>query len=123
VADYQIMLFVVVSIQKNYVEVVVNTRTHKTLYVDRTAGQFVYWPDFLLDVAAVEPIDRARNPVRTKPLHGSSALKAEYDHLKVVAARDEWLYVELRLRQQSVGNGWIRWRSNGQLLVTYDLLS
>lgn len=124
VADYQLMLFVVVSVKSNYLEVIVNAKTQKTLFVDRTAGRFVYWPDFLLGVVALQPIDRAQNPVRLKPLYNSSVVMTEYDHLKALLVRDEWVYVALRdVHRSALDHGWIRWRSDGLLLVRYDLLS
>lgn len=124
--DYQLFYFTVKSRTRYMLEVVVNTQTGRTAWIDRERVDFMGWPSFLLTVHSVEAKNPADNPVRVKPLtHAGLMTKATDQHfLRPVKVQEDWLQVEvLDPDFQAIGTGWIRWQAEGELLVNYNLLS
>lgn len=122
--DYDVLWLRVVSIQPDFLEVVVNEHTDRTAFVDRYQCDLLFWPEFLLSIHSVEALDRAENPVRVKPLDNAGLVHTPYTFLKPRKITDEWVYVELLTNDlQSLGTGWIRWRHDGKLLISYSLFS
>ena len=122
--DYEILYLRCLSIQGDFLEVVVNEQTERRAYVERYSTQLTFWPMFLLSMSSVEPLDREANPVRIKALSHASQNTTPYAFLKPLGISAEWMRVELMSDDfQPLGKGWIRWRANGQLSVRYSLLS
>lgn len=122
--DYDVLWMRAVSMQPDFLEVVVNEHTGQTAYIDRQNTRLRFWPEFLLTIHSIEPKDPAANPVRVKPLDYAGLVQASYAFLKPWKVSDEWAYVELLSNDmQSLGMGWIRWRRDGKLLVDYSLFS
>lgn len=122
--DYGILYIRTISAGRNYVEVQVNEYTGQTAYLDRTQIGMQYWPEFLLNISSVEQINRQDNPVRIKPLSHASSVNGDYEFLRPINIREHWMQVELLNGDfQKTGQGWIQWKKDGQLLITYSLLS
>lgn len=122
--DYDMFYFRVQSVGQDFVEVVVNTHTQTTAYVNRYAGETIYWPDFLLNINSVEFIDAEAQPVRIKPLLHAGEVNTSYDFMRPLLIQNDWMFVELQNDNfQSVDKGWIQWKKDGKLLITYSLLS
>jgi len=122
--DYEMLLFRVISAGNKYAEVIVNKRTQQTAYVRRTQGDILFWPEFLLRVNSVKMLPQMAQQVRIKALSHASEVNVNYEFMKPLMVRNEWLFVELRNSEmQPAGNGWIRWNSEGKLLISYSLLS
>jgi hypothetical protein len=124
--DYDIFQLRAVTVSRNWIEVIVNTKTGKTAWVDKKAVEFLYWPDFFLKVFNVEVMNGAANPVRIKPLDNASVvLNPGRSSLHPVAVQGEWMKVSTA--QESPGAipkmGWIRWKKGNQLLINWSLLS
>ncbi len=122
--DYGILLIRAISAGKNFIEVRVNEYTGQTAYLDRTQIGMQYWPEFLLNINSVEQITRQDNPVRIKPLSHASIVNGDYEFLRPINIRQHWMQVEMLNGDfQKTGQGWIQWKKDGQLLITYSLLS
>lgn len=123
--DYNLLYLRAKTLSKSWLEVVVNRDTGRTAWVSRHAVDFIHWPDFLLDVFAVELIDPANNPMRIKPLlHASPVALPPRAQLRPLAVQGDWLQVALLGEDgQSGQTGWIRWRKDERLLIRYSLLS
>jgi hypothetical protein len=93
-------------------------------YVDRSAGEVIYWPEFLLKVFSVEfPPDQAQ-AIRLKPLDYSAEINTPYEFMSPVEVKDEWLHVLLLDDDyRTIGKGWIQWKKDNKLIITYSLLS
>ena len=62
--------------------------------------------------------------VRVKPLTHASPVMTEFSFLVPIRVADQW--AEVRLVDDDLrmlGKGWIRWRDDGKILVSYSLLS
>jgi hypothetical protein len=83
------------------------------------------WGTFLTNVVAVEIIDVATNPIRIKPLDNAGILaQVPGAQLRPIAVRGDWLLVStVGLADRIVPTGWIRWKKDNVLLITYSLLS
>lgn len=122
--DYEILYFRVVSVGRDFAEIIVNEQTQQTAYVNRSAGTILYWHDFFLNVFSVEFPEGKQQPIRVKPLAHASEITAKYTFLSPVEIQDEWMRVQLVDENvKTAGKGWIQWRKGNQLLVEYSLLS
>lgn len=124
--DYEIFQLRVVTVARNWLEVIVNKKTGKTAWIDRNAVELQYWPDFFLNVYGIEVINGATNPVRIKPLDNASIImNPGKSTLHPVAIQGEWMKVSTL--QETPGStpklGWIRWKKGNQLLINWSLLS
>lgn len=121
--DYGILMFRVVGYGSDFLKVESNKQTHQYHYVDKQKGRFITWPEMLLSVSTVEPLN-GHETVRIKPLSNASTINLAYDFLKPLLVQGDWLYVKmLDDGFNEIGKGWIRWKDNDMLLITYSLLS
>jgi hypothetical protein len=122
--DYEILYLRIVSIQYDFIEVVVNETNDQTSFIDRNKSKILFYPEFLLSVSSIEPIHKQDNLVRIKPMSHSSPINSVYDFLRPIRIEQEWIYVELLNNEiKPNGRGWIRWNKDGYLIIKYSLLS
>ena len=122
--DYELLFIRMLSISHEFVEVMVNEFNGQTAYMDRTKNELRYWPEFLLTINSVEPLFSENNPVRVKPLSYAGLVSSPFSFLKPLRISDQWMQVELLDDNfKSHGKGWIKWREDGKLLISYSLLS
>lgn len=122
--DYEILHFKIKSINRDFVEVIVNKTDQRNAYVNRHAGRITYWPDFLLNVHSVEFPPNQPQTVRIKPLNYAGQVTTDFVFMKPLRIQEDWMEVELQDQNfQKVGDGWIQWRNNQKLLIEYSLLS
>lgn len=122
--DYDMLYFKTVALGSEFAEVVVNTQTQRTALVNRHDGKIMFWPTFLLRVHSVEFPPGSQEKIRARPFAQASEVTLPYSFLKPIFVKSEWMQVELwNDNFDKVGKGWIQWRRNGKLLITYSLLS
>jgi hypothetical protein len=122
--DYEILILRIKSMQYDFAEVVVNENNGQTSYIDRNKCRIKFFPEFILSVNTLMPINPNDNLIRIKPLSHAEPISTEYDFLRPIRITQEWVYVELLDNNfKPNGRGWIRWNKDGVLLVTYSLLS
>ncbi|HMQ67812.1 MAG TPA: hypothetical protein PKA90_02710 [Ignavibacteria bacterium] len=122
--DYDIFYLKLISVGKDFVEVSVNDRIQKMSFLDRYAGEILYWPEFLLSVNSVELLPDTDQKIRIKPLDYAGEVNIKHDFLKPVLIQDEWMSVELYDENYTLlGKGWIQWKDDNKLLISYSLLS
>jgi len=122
--DYGIIMFKVLGLGQDFVKVEVNHQTKQTMYLDKYKGTFTTWPEFILSVNSLEFNEDGAKKVFVKPLDYAGEVKIESVFMQPLLVEEDWMYVKLvnrRLAEQ--GEGWIRWRENGKLLVHYSILS
>ncbi|HAE35933.1 MAG TPA: hypothetical protein DCG22_09085 [Bacteroidetes bacterium] len=118
--DYDVLWFRVIGITGGFLEVIVNSTNGQTAYIRKDQGSFLYWPEFLTTISTVEPV--AGNPLRIKPLDHASEVETEFAFLHAVAARDEWLMVELLDSDlNKISTAWLKWRNSERMLLTWSL--
>ena len=121
--DYDILYFKIRALGTEFAEVIVNSTTHSTSYINVQQGKTILWPEFLLSVSTVEFIPNSNQEIKIKPLAQASSIERDFSFMKPVLIREEWMEVQLMDDDFSlVGYGWIRWRESERLLVTYNLL-
>ncbi len=122
--DYDLLYFQMVSLGREFVEVVVNTQTRQTAFVNKYDGKVMLWPEFLLKVHSVElPLD-SKEKVRARPFEQAGEINTPYAFLRPILIKGDWMQVELWNDDfKKVGKGWIHWRHNENLLISYSLLS
>ncbi len=123
--DYNVLFFRVVSITRFWIEVIINSTNGQTIYLDRNQVNYQPWADFFLNINSVERLDVEANPVRLKPIDQASILASgPNEPLTVLGVAGDWLMVSTNgLADKIRPVGYIRWRKNGRLAVTYNLFS
>ena len=122
--DYDILYFKVQAVSRDFVKITVNKMDQRSIYVNRFDGDIIYWPDFLLGVNSVEFIDGKEQVIRIKPLHYAGEVNAKYSFMQPSVINGEWMMVRLVDNEyNTVGKGWIQWKKDDYLLITYSLLS
>lgn len=122
--DYGILMFKVIGIGQEFIKVEVNRQNHKFRYVDKLAGRFISWPEMLMSINSVEPLDKSVQKIRERPFEQSSEITTPYAFLDPLLIEEDWMQVRLlddSLRE--AGKGWIKWKADGKLLISYSLLS
>ncbi len=121
--DYGILYFRVQSLGKEFIEITVNTSTQKTTFVNRFEGNIILWPEFLLRVYSIEILPENPQTIKVKPLDYAGEVNNDYDILQPISIKDEWIQVELQNKNlKPITIGWLRWKKDEKLLITYSLL-
>ncbi|WOD43852.1 hypothetical protein [Hwangdonia lutea] len=122
--DYDMLYFKVQSISHDFIEVTVNTTNNQTSFVDRYAGKLMYWPEFLLGINSVEFPNPENHNIYARPFDAAGTINTPYSFMRPLKVTDEWMYVALLDDDfKNKGHGWIRWKKQGKMLITYSLLS
>ena len=123
--DYDILLLRVLAVSRSAVEVEVNGPQRMSRWVPRDQVQLLLWPEFLLGVYALEPLDPAGDPLRNKPLDHAAPITLPAEALlHPTVVRGQWMRVTTEGPEGGqVVEGWLRWTDGERLLVRYDLLS
>ncbi|MCB0490935.1 MAG: hypothetical protein KDC93_00825 [Cyclobacteriaceae bacterium] len=123
--DYEILYMKVVLQGKDWMQVEVNRQTGQSAWVDASEVKLSHWPQFLLRVNSIENPDLQNNPLRVRPLEQAGLWKGvAYEWMIPVLVNENWLKVSLRDKDMhAVGEGWLRWRNDKNLLIRYSLLS
>ncbi len=122
--DYDILYFRIQSLGTEFAEVIVNSATRNTRYIDLRQGKVLTWPKFLLSVSTVAFVPNSYQEIRIKPLEHASTVESSFSFMRPVLVKEEWLLVQLLDSNfKATGKGWIRWKKEGRLLISYSLLS
>lgn len=122
--DYEILFLRIITLHREFIGVIVNELDGRIAFMNRYDSDLQYWPEFLLSVSSVEPINVKTNPIRARPFLHASISPIQYSILKPIRISDKWIEVELYDDNlKSHGKGWLQWQENGKLLITYSLLS
>ncbi|MEQ9414145.1 MAG: hypothetical protein RIF39_09960 [Cyclobacteriaceae bacterium] len=123
--DYEVLYMKVILQGKDWMQVEVNKQTGQSSWVDVSEVKLFNWPQFLLIVNSVENPDHQNNPLRVRPLEQAGLWKgAAYEWMIPDLVNENWMKVSLRDKDMRVvGEGWLRWRNDKNLLIRYSLLS
>ena len=122
--DYDILYFRIHALGTDFAEVVVNAANGNTRYIDLRQGKILLWPEFLLSVSTVAFVPNSFQQIKIKPLEHASTVKSNFSFMRPVLVKEEWLLVRLLDSDfKATGEGWIRWRKEGHLMISYSLLS
>ncbi|MBK6815228.1 MAG: hypothetical protein IPG82_07140 [Saprospiraceae bacterium] len=125
--DYDIFYLKTKTITRNYLEVIGNKITGQTIWIDSESAEYLEWPGFLLNVYAVSMLDPVHHPIKAKPVDNASVVKIQdLDNLTLqpIAIQGEWMEVLLVDNDDKpISKGWIRWKKNDRMLISYSLLS
>lgn len=124
--DYDMLFFRTLTISKDWLEVIVNKQTGQTYWISESDADFIDWPEFLLNVYDIELINPETNPLLFKPFDdaGIVATTPERFSLHPLAINGDWMMVSTTgLADRIRPYGWIRWRKDDKLLISYSLLN
>lgn len=121
--DYGMLQLVALTVQKNWIEVIVNKTNGQTSWVYRPDVGYSTWSEFLLNVHSVELLNPTDFPPRIKPMdHASPDESVDANGIfHPISVKEDWLQVH---PDKEVDHDiWVRWKRDGTLLVKYSMLS
>ncbi|MEO0734514.1 MAG: SoxR reducing system RseC family protein [Bacteroidota bacterium] len=121
--DWPLMLFRLRGVSRFRYQIAVNEGQRQTAWVDKTAVEAQFWPEFLTGVFSVHALEAEVNPVRIKanPLSEPVAGLPGDAILQPVAVAGDWVQVR---QLEGELTGWLRWRdARGDILVGWDYIS
>ena len=121
--DYGVLMFKVIGVGNDFVKVESNRQTGQTHYLNKSDGRFIPWPEMLLSIHSIQPLDPTQS-IHIKPQSNASLVTTTYEFLQPLLVQGEWAYVKMvdgNLKE--VSKGWIRWRDGNQLMIKYSLFS
>ncbi|RFN57992.1 hypothetical protein [Marixanthomonas ophiurae] len=122
--DYGIIHFKALGIGHEFVKIETNAQDNRIAYLDKNKGTLVGWPEYILSMNSVEFITKNNQKVHVKPLDYAGEVNADFDLITPLFVEGDWLYgVLLSDNRTENGKGWVRWRKDGKLLITYSLFS
>ena len=122
--DYGIFHFKALGIGYDFVKVEVNKQNGQIAYLNKNDGEILYWPEFLLSVNTIEMLAEHPQPIKIKPLDHASQTSTSHAFLKPLLVQGEWMLVLLTDKTfTTLDTGWIRWNSDGKLLISFSFLS
>ena len=131
--DYSLFTFRVVGETESALEVVVDADTGRTLWLRRQPGVvFKSWSRFLTeDVTGFSRLDPASNPLRMSPdpsapvVPYSGSEEQGWECLAVAEVRGPWARVRrsdlCAFGDAEPVDGWVRWRDENELLISYGM--
>ncbi|WP_203296415.1 hypothetical protein [Luteirhabdus pelagi] len=120
--EYGEFYFKVFAVGYDFITVEVNTKTQQKVYVDKNAGELLYWPSFLLQLNTVSMVEEHSQPIRIKPLAHAGTVAQDFKSLRPLTVEGDWLQVALKNeKNQTVATGWLRWRKDQKLLIDYSI--
>jgi hypothetical protein len=122
--DYGVFLIRVKRLGRDYHEIIINEETDKTAYVSSWQGNFMSWGEFFLNCHSVEFRDKNQK-VFDNPMIKSAGRVVSPTNFRVRYVMGDWMEVEILAEDYNTvkGKGWIRWKKDGELLITYNLFS
>lgn len=121
--DYDVLLHKVITVGRDWIELEVNQSTQQTAWVDASRVDISFWPQFLLSINSVKPLE-TMNPVRIKALDHASEVAVDYSMLTPIMVKGEWIKVALvNDNYERIAEGWIRWAKDGKWQISYSLFS
>lgn len=122
--DYGLFLLKVKRLGRDFHEIIINEKTGKTAYVNAWQGNFLTWSQFFLNCHSVEFIDKNQK-VYDNPLIKTAGRVASPANFRARYVMGDWMEVEILAEDYSTvtGKGWIRWKKDGKLLITYNLFA
>lgn len=132
--DYNLFYLRARTLQRHWVEVVVNKSDGRTAWMLAEDADFVSWPEFIVNAFSVERTAADHNPLRARPFEYADPLTDQGDDapgegfLEPLAVKERWLRVRRHAHLGSAPDdkavtGWIIWREADRLCITYSLLS
>lgn len=122
--DYGVFAIRVKRMGRDYHEIIINEETGKTAYVSVWQGNFMTWGEFFLNCHSVEFIDKNQK-VFDNPMIKSAGRVVSPTNFRVRYIMGDWMEVEILADDYDTvkGKGWIRWKKDGKLLITYNLFA
>ncbi|MBC7850693.1 MAG: hypothetical protein H7Y31_13210 [Chitinophagaceae bacterium] len=128
--SYDIFVLRVVTTTSNWLKVFVNNNGKTYWLRSQESIRFMTWPDFLLKkVNAISKHEILKASIRTYPDSKSKAIKMleSKDCLDILEIKGDWIHVQTDKSDCSeslkpVRSGWIQWRFNNQLQISYSLV-
>lgn len=131
--DYNYFIFRCMSKTDSWYQVVTNNKTGKSYWLRKDSfKKFVTWQAYLMDVFEIKRISPDMQLIRTKPSDLGKIIDYHGDDcFQIKTIKGDWIEIYTPdycsdIHGGDTGvlkSGWIKWRHDGELLITYHLTS
>jgi len=84
VLDYGIMYFKIQSVGYDFIKVITNKTSGQKSYLDKNAGEMLFWPEFLLSINSVEFLEGKEQTIKIKPLDYAGEVPIDFVFMKPI---------------------------------------
>lgn len=122
--SYEICLQRALIIRDSAIGVLKSGRPDQVWWLHHEAVSFLPWDQFWPGVAAVFPRDLEANPIVVSPNDSPDNIIDVHreDILRPVEIKESWMQVDIFNSEfDQTGTGWLKWRNEDELLISYDL--
>lgn len=122
--DYDLLYFSVVSVAEEFVEIIGNETNQQTTFVAKQDGKVIYWPEFLLSIHSVEFLPESNQTVYARDFNTASSIATPFQYMRPLQIKEDWMKVLLLDSDfKKIGKGWIQWKKDRKLQISYNLFS
>ena len=128
--DYSLFVMRVDTMIGKWYRVYVNNETKTTLWTKKEAiKKFYAWPEFLINRTTAVEVGYMSQAVKKLPSDNAPTIKKleNEDCLEALEVQGEWIKVRTNTKldcntcKKPVKAGWIRWKKDGKLIISFAL--
>lgn len=127
--DYSSLIFRTRKIKDDWLEVVVNNETGKTLWLKKS-NQTVFssWEEYLMGMFSISRLPGKKQIIRKHPREGSEEIRySGQDCFQIKSMQGDWVEIftpehcdgESTDSKAKIISGWIKWRQGNDILINY----
>lgn len=124
--DYSSFVFRCLTVQENWLKVIVNNETGETLWLKKSElTTFKDWESYLKEMFGVKRLHDQPQKIRVLPADNSQEIIYQrQDCFQVKAMKEDWIEIVTaeycdESNNMKIKSGWIRWRQGNSLLIDY----
>jgi hypothetical protein len=131
--EYDIFMLRVRNKTQRWLQVYTDNEKGITMWTKADASQrFIEWPKFLLkEISAVDKNPSFELDIKTSPDESSKTIKKiePTDCFEVLEIKGEWMHIKTNLEAECneskkvIKSGWIKWKLNNKLAISYSLMA
>ena len=126
--DYHLVEFRYKSETNDFYQIFTNVEGNSTLWIKKSnIFKHSKWKDYFLNVLSIEPINKKKHNIYSRPNFNSKITRIDCDSFKVLVVKDNWLKIERSFvcddNKIKKKKGWIQWRNEREILIKWYNLS
>lgn len=127
--DYSQFVFRCITVQDNWLKVMVNNETEETLWLRKSdLTTFRDWENYLKEMFGVARLPNQQQKIRVSPTDNSDEILYKgQDCFQVKSMKGDWIEIftadycdeSYTDSKTKIKSGWIKWRQGNKLLIEY----
>lgn len=120
--QFGLVYFKVIAVGREFITVEGNSKTAQKAILAKHQGALLYWPEFLLSTSTIQFLEGKKQVPKIKPLDAASEITTPFEYMTTLQIKGDWVLVSLKDKaNKEVDQGWIQWKKNELLLISYTI--